>query len=183
MGERIVGFLLWFGLAGLPYFVGVSFLWLISGFVFREAAKGNDRVSSWRISSFDDLLSTFVMFGFSFFLAGILFAPFHYLFPFVLPLRFLVAPALLYSAWQAKNPFAIFSKRLFKSLQHRGNEWGLYCTPIFGLALLGFIAHSLMLISWPVLSLPASFVGAVLATLSTVSFAAVTGKHFANLER
>lgn len=181
IGERIVGFLLWFGLAAIPYLAGVSFLWLISGFIFRGSAKGEETVSSWGIASFHEFRMTFLMFGFSFLVAGILFAPFPYLYPLVLPLRFLLAPAFLYSAWRVENPFAIFSGRIFQSLQNKANEWGLYCYPIFGLALLGFIAHSLMMVSWPLLSLPASLLGALLATIVTIAFAALTGKHFVRL--
>lgn len=175
--DKLMTTLAWAGMGLLPYFIGVGLLWLLCGFVFREAASGNEQVSNWSIQSFGELKSTFLVFGFSFFIAGLPISPIPIMFAFVHPLRCLIAPLFLLSAWYSRNPLAIVSVDAFKHFRRESNEWGKFYMLAVGMGAMGFIGGLLMLVSVSGVSFITSLLGAVLVTMSTVIFAAATGWH------
>jgi hypothetical protein len=171
--------LVWAGMGLVPYFIGVGLLWLLCGFVFRDTAAGREQVSSWSIHSFGELKSTFLIFGFSFFVAGLPISPIPMMFPFVHPLRCLVAPLFLLSAWYRQNALAIVAVDAFKHFQREKNEWGQFYSVAMGFGLIGFVGGMLMWVSFsfPFVTFITSLLGAMMVTLSTVLFASAAGWH------
>ena len=55
----------------LPYYIGLLGLWTVAGVVFQHAAQGHTKVLRWTKSGQSELWSSFLLFAFSFFIAGL----------------------------------------------------------------------------------------------------------------
>ncbi|MEM7785343.1 MAG: hypothetical protein AAF623_18495, partial [Planctomycetota bacterium] len=60
---------------GTPYLVGLLILWHTASYLFREAARGQRRVSEWFRGGWNSIVSTFAIFSFSYFLCGLIVLP------------------------------------------------------------------------------------------------------------
>lgn len=181
---------LW-SIAGIPYLVGIFWLWTLAGIIFRELAKGGDQVTDWGFRSLTDFFSTFTLFSFSFVVAGLPIAPMALFNPLVYmliaPLRFFLSPLFLLAAWYNQHPLAIVAVDAFAQTQQLWRGWVELYGMLFGLSVIAFVGASLLIasISWfyflptLVLSIP----GSTLIVLATLVFAAVTGCHVGNVTR
>ncbi len=176
-GERLYDWLIWIGAGALPFLLGTALLYLLCGYVFRETASGNTRVSSWKIGSLAELNSTFWVFGFGFFIAGLPLLPIPGMFPFVLPFQFFIAPLLLLSAWYSENPLSIIAVDAFQNFKREMVKWGDFYKSVTGLAFLGFLGGLLMMVPWFPFFILTSMMGAFAIVFTTVAFAALTGRH------
>jgi DNA-directed RNA polymerase subunit M/transcription elongation factor TFIIS len=177
IGAQIANGLIWFGVGVLPYLLGSALLWLFCGFVFREAAQGADQVSTWSVRSLPEFGSTFLLFSFAFFFAGLPLLPIPHFFFLILPFRFMVSPLLLCSAWYSQNPFGIVAVDAFRNFLKQRHEWGNFYRLVIGLALLAFVGSGMMMIASPGIGIATSILGAILVAFATISFAALTGWH------
>jgi hypothetical protein len=175
--ERILNLLTWIVMGLVPYSLGVGLLWLLCGFVFRETAQGNEQIKSWQIRGFQEIKSSLLILGFSFFVAGLPLMPFWWLYPFLNSVRLMFAPWLLVASLYNQSAFAIISFDAFKNFARETNEWGRFYTWTTGMALISFVGSMLMMISWPSVALFTSLPGAMLVTVSTLGFSAAAGEH------
>jgi hypothetical protein len=178
-------------LGGIPYLLGTLGLWYLAGVVFREAAEGNLRVRSWSLGNPEQFASTLGLFGFSFFVAGLPIAPFAWFgtTPFMLlhPLRFLLSPLFLVAAWYNQHPLGIIAIDSMTHLKSHWIGWSQLYVMILGLSFISFVGSGLLLLGpvrvffWLVPFL--SLMGAILLSLATLSFAAISGWHAGYIAR
>ena len=174
LGNWALSFFGWFMLGALPFIAGTLLLWFICGYVFRNAASGNRQVASWGISGTAELSSTFLIFSFSFLVAGLplLFVPF-----LINPFRFLVAPLLLLAAWYNGSPMAIVSVDAFQNFREDADQWKSFYLFIILLVFLALIAGGLLMIQLFLLLWVFSLAGMAINVTLTIAFAAVAGWH------
>lgn len=176
MLARLVAWAQWIFAAGV-YLTGLAALWWTSSYLFRDAALGKRSVASWSNAGTNELLSTFLLFAFGFFIGGL---PAAFFASVILPLRLLLGPLFLLSAWYNQSPFAIVSVDAFQSASQNASQWKRFYTFTGGLAFLGFAAG---LIFWMRCLLPfavglaAIIFGIAICTVVTLLFAVVCGWH------
>ena len=159
------------------YLLGLAILWWTSGYLFRDAALGKRKVSSWSNAGSNEILSTFLVFAFWFFIGGLPMAFFSLL---IMPLRVLLGPLFLLSAWYSQSPFSIVSVDAFQSAPQQATQWKRFYIFAGGLAFLGFVAG---LIFWMravlpfIAGIPATIVGIAICVTVTLLFAIVCGWH------
>ncbi|MEL7496060.1 MAG: hypothetical protein AAFN77_00515 [Planctomycetota bacterium] len=169
----------------VPYYLGLMALWTIAGYIFREAALGRLNIKSWSINGFSEIQGTFLLFAFSFFVAGsvAVFLPF-----LTMPLRVLLAPIFLASAFFNRSVWGIVAADIFSNASKLQSQWVTFYIWMLSLAGIGMIAGLLFYArgldlgaGWinPILS---TF-GVVLNTVVTLVFAAVTGWHAGLINR
>lgn len=180
LAQRLFNWAQWGVLGLLPYTVGVLMLWFTSAYIFRDAALGKRYVESWKNVGTSEVIATFLIFAFGFFIGGL---PAAFLTLMTLPLRVLFGPLLLLGAWYNRDPFAIVSVDAYKNFSDEVSQWTSFYTFMAGLAFFSFVAG---LIFWMravipgslfVLSMFVSVVGVVLVVAVTLIFAAVCGWH------
>lgn len=163
--------------AYLIYLAGLAVLWWTGSFLFRDAALGKRSVSNWSISGTNEILSTFFVFAFGFFIGGLPIAFFNLL---ILPLRFLLGPLFLLSAWYNESPFAIVSVDAFQSTSKNVVQWVRFYMFAGGLAFLGLVAG---IVFWMravlpfIVGVPATVLGIAICIATTLLFAVVCGWH------
>ena len=159
------------------YLIGLAVLWWTSSYLFRDAALGKRTVTSWSNAGTNEILSTFLVFAFGFFIGGLPMAFFSLL---IMPLRFLLGPLFLLSAWYNESPFAIVSVDAFQSASKNPTQWIRFYMFAAGLAFLGFVAG---LIFWMravlpfIAGIPATVLGIAICIATTLMFAVVCGWH------
>ena len=159
------------------YLLGLAVLWWTSSYLFRDAALGKRSVASWSNAGSNEILSTFLVFAFGFFIGGLPMAFFSLL---ILPLRFLLGPLFLLSSWYNQSPFAIVSVDAFQSASKNAIQWMRFYMFAGGLAFLGFVAG---IIFWMrellpfAVGVPATVLGVAICTAATLLFAVVCGWH------
>ena len=162
----------------LPYFVGLVMLWTVASFVFRDAAKGHQKVQRWTVAGQSDFLSTLLVFAFSFFIAGL---PGAVLWLLIMPLRMIIAPLMLISAWFNHSPWEIVSVDWFKSTNGKAKQWTTVYIWFGGLAFVGLLAGLVFLAraSTTVYVVDAflSIFAIGLNVVITLVFAAIAGWH------
>ncbi len=163
-----------FLLGGIPFIAGTLLLWFVCGYVFRDSAGGKRQVARWGVSGTSELSSTFLVFAFSYLIAGLPLAFFPLL---ITPIRFLAAPPLLLAAWFNQSPFSIVSVDAFQTLKHDASQWKSFYSLMLVLAALSLVAGLLLMIPTFLLLWVFSLAGMALTVLLTIAFAAVTGWH------
>ncbi len=167
--------------AAAIYLAGLGVLWMTSGFLFRDAARGKANVTSWGTLGSNEVLPTVLLFGFGFFMGGLPAAMFSLA---ILPLRILLSPLFLLSAWYSQSPFAIVSVDAFQSTSESVSQWKKFYLFASGLAFLGFVAG---LIFWMraflpfFLGLPVIILAIGICVIVTLLFAPVCGWHCGRL--
>jgi hypothetical protein len=174
LGDWILNTFAWLFIGGLPYLAGVLVLLYVCGYVFREAAYGNRQVFDWKTSGWPELTSTFLLFAFSFIIAGL---PMLFLPLLVMPARFLLAPPMLLGAWLNKSPFAIVAVDAFQNLSSDAQQWKNFYLNVGILIVISMLARLAIGVSIPIVSVLTSFLGAALYVAVTIAFAAITGWH------
>ncbi len=165
-------------LGAAPYALGLAGLWLAASFVFRDAAMGRRQVQTWKTTGTNELLATFLIFGFSFFVAGVMgvFAG-----PLTIPLRVLVAPLFLLAAWYNRSFWSIASLDVFSDFQELSKQWGRCYSWLALLAVTGLLIGILFWLRRFIDSYIAcaiiTVIGVVLGNLVTLVFAAIAGWH------
>ena len=176
MLARLIGSAQWIFAAGI-YLFGLAVLWWTSSYLFRDAALGKRTVASWSNAGTNEVLSTFLLFAFGFFIGGLPAAFFGLV---ILPLRVLLGPLFLLSAWYNQSPFSIVSVDAFQSASQNSGQWTRFYIFVGGLAFLGFVAG---LIFWMrallpfVAGLPLIIFGIIICIVVTLLFAVVCGWH------
>lgn len=162
----------------LPYAAGLFVLWFVAGYIFRDAALGKRRVEKWSFAGATELLSTFLLFGFSYFLAGILGLFFQ---PIVLPLRMLIGPLFLTAAFFNRSAWGVVAVDIFSNFRRISGQWMNLYVWMVSLAGIGLLAGVLFRVRrsceayW--LDAGLSIVGVLITVLITLVFAAVVGWH------
>ncbi len=164
----------WQFLGGIPFLIGTILLWYVAGFVFRDAAYGKRQVKSFGTDGKSDFLSTFCLFSFGYFFAGLPVAFFSVL---VVPFRLLFSTPLLLSAWYNKSAFSIVAIDAFKNAGQDRKQWKAFYAYVIALTALSVIAGILMLIPIFILSAICSLLGSAMFVLITIAYAAVAGWH------
>ena len=173
-GEWSTMALKWQLFGGVPFLIGTILLWYISGFVFRDAAYGKRQVKSFGTDGQSDFLSTFCLFSFGYFFAGLPVAFFSIL---IVPFRLLFSPPLLLSAWYNKSAFAIVAIDAFKNAAEDRKQWQAFYVYVIALTALSVIAGIFMMIPIFILSAICSLLGSAMFVLITIAYAAVAGWH------
>ena len=163
--------------AFLIYLAGLAVLWWTSSYLFRDAALGKRTVASWSFAGTNEILSTVLVFVFGFFIGGL---PMAFVGALILPLRFLMGPLFLLSAWYNQSPFAIVSVDAFQNANEDATQWMNFYIFAAGLAFLGFVAGIVfwMRVFLPfILGIPATVFGVAICVATTLLFAVVCGWH------
>jgi hypothetical protein len=148
---------------------GTMILWYVCGILFRESARGSHRIESWRPRGFEEMKSTFLLFAFSFALAG---SPFLMLGTCIsAPLRMLIAPLPLLVAWFNQNAFIGVSFDPFVTFRTQTENWKQFYVYVGALALLALVGGLLFYVPY------CSIVAATLIVAVTIAFAAASGWH------
>ncbi len=164
----------WLLFGGVPYVVGSGLCWLVCSYVFRDAAQGFRSVKKFHSGATSELSSTFLLFSFSFAIAGLPVA----LFPILMtPFRFLVAPPLLLAAWYNKSPFGIVAVDAFETTLAERGQWKVFYSYDICLVVFAVIGGLLMSVPTMILSAFCSLLGAAILVLTTIAFAAAIGWH------
>ncbi len=159
----------------LPFWSGYIVLMFLGGVIFRETAKGNDKVGKMTPTDVADFTSTMLLFGFSMFLAAL---PFFLLYSFIwIPIQLFLAGVFLFCAWQNQSAFGIVSSSVFTSFSRHAASWKKWAAVTAVAACGGFVAGLMLEINWSVLSVFTSLVGSLILTFTTLIYAAVTGWH------
>lgn len=156
------------GFVGL-HLAGTAILWYACSVIFRESARGKDKVPTWKMQGSNEFTSTILLFGFSCFLAGSFFLPLGI--SVSAPLRMLIAPIPLLLAWYSQNPFIGTDFTPLKSLSSQGPNWQTFYLFVFVLAVITCVGGVFFMVPY------CSIIGAIIICLTTVVFAAVTGWH------
>jgi len=123
----------------VPYYIGLLGLWTVAGFVFRDAAQGHSEFQGWAAGGQASFWPTFLLFGFSFFIAGL---PGAILSILIIPLRMLVAPLFLISAWFNGSPWQIISADWYFVVGKNKSQWITVYSCFAALAFAGLVAGS-----------------------------------------
>jgi len=162
----------------LPYYIGLLGLWTVAGIVFQHAAQGHVKVQNWVKAGQSELWSSFLLFGFSFFIAGL---PGAILQLMIIPLRMLVAPLFLISAWFNFSPWQIVSTDWYQSVQENKSQWITVYGCFGGLAFAGFLTGAVFMAraysDLVAVDLILTFIGIVANAVITLVFAAIAGWH------
>lgn len=157
------------------YGCGTMVLWYVCSIVFRESARGNHEVESWRPHGYDEMKSTFLLFGFSFALAGL---PFMMLGTyFSASVRILIAPLLLLVAWFNQDVFIGVTFGPFTTFRTQSEDWKQFYIYVFALALLSLVGGLLFYVPY------CSIIAATLIVAATIAFAAASGWHIGRTVR
>ncbi len=151
------------------YGCGTLILWYVCSVIFRESARGNHTVESWKTQGFDEIKSTFLLFAFSFALAGL---PFLALGTYLsAPIRLLLAPLPLLVAWFNQNVFIGVSFEPFVTFQSQSGDWKQFYIYVFALAVLTLVGGLLFSVPY------CSIIAAAVIAVTAIAFAAAAGWH------
>jgi DNA-directed RNA polymerase subunit RPC12/RpoP len=178
--KGLIQSLSWLAFGFLPYLIGLAALWYTSAYLFRDAALGHLEIKSWKSKGRSELLGTFLIFSFGFFIAGLagIFRP-----PSILPMQILFAPLLLLGAWYNQSPFAIINVDAFKMVGIQKTQWIEFYKFIFALLVASFVTSSVFVLrlfvpdNLFVLNAIVTIVGLLMTVVITLLFAAVCGWH------
>ena len=164
----------------MPYYFGLMILWTVAGFVFRDAVHGHVKVQRWMATGQSDFWSSFLLFSFSFFIAGLPGAFFEMLYlPLVIPMRMIVAPLFLISAWFNYSPWQIVSTDWYHVIGENKSQWITVYSCFGGLALAGLLAGGVFLArsftDLIAVDLILTTIGIGMNTVITLVFAAIVG--------
>lgn len=176
MGTTMFNWVMWIGLGALPFVAGCLLLWLICSVIFREAAMGQTSVEGFKISAISELQPTFLAFAFPFFIGGLPMLLFRMMF-LSIPVRFFLGSIFLLAAWFNRSPFQIISTEIFNSASSIGSHWKNYLLAVFLLSAVGMLGAGLMFLQFFVVVWIGSVIGAVIVTIATMLYAAITGWH------
>lgn len=156
----------------VAYLVGIAAVWYLAAVAFRASAEGKNQIEIWQPASWGEFQSTFLLFAFGFFIAGVILDPFIGV-AVSIPLRFLLAPLLLLPAWFNRSPYQVFSLFAFKNFSRDRDNW----LHLYGfLLLIAFIALMFGLL-YKVPFSPVAIIPAIVQSILTVGFATVVGWH------
>ena len=162
----------------LPYYFGLLGLWTIAGIVFQHAAQGHVKVQQWAKAGKTELWSSFLLFSFSFFIAGL---PGAILQIMIIPLRMLVAPLFLISAWFNYSPWQIISTDWYHAINENKSQWITVYSCFAGLAFVGLLTGAVFWarssVELVAVDLILTFIGIVSNAVITLVFAAIAGWH------
>ncbi len=174
--DWIVNTFQWFVVGGV-YLVGVLVLWYLAGVVFRHTATGETHIERWTPTGPHELKSTWLLFGFSYFIAGLPLSPIPFFYVLVTPLRFVLAPPFLLAAWYNQDPLQIVAVDAFSRSKQHWREWLQLYTSLLVLALIALLGGWLLTIPGTVLPFFTSVLGAWIIAAVTITFAAIVGWH------
>ena len=161
-----------------PYYLGLLGLWTVAGIVFQHAAQGHVKVQRWTKAGQTELWSSFLLFGFSFFIAGLPGAIFYVL---IIPLRMLVAPLFLISAWFNYSPWQIISTDWYQSVADNKSQWITVYSCFGALAFAGLLTGGIFMArsssELVAVDLVLTFIGILSNSVITLVFAAIAGWH------
>lgn len=131
-----------FAIGVVPYYIGLMILWFTCANVFRDTALGYRKVKDWGFHGSSELVSTFLLFAFSFFLAGSLaiFLPI-----LMMPLRVLIGPIFLTAAFFNRSPWGIIAVDTFSNFGKLKGQWLTFYTWMVTLAVMGLLSGGLFL--------------------------------------
>jgi hypothetical protein len=172
IGEWAISMIVWFLFGGIPYLIGTLLLWFVCGYVYRESAHGRNQISGWATGGSSEFSSTFLIFAFGYFIAGL---PMAFVSWLIVPFRFLFAPPLLLSAWFNQSPFAIIAVDAFQNVQRDWYQWKSFYLYVLALAGIALVGGLLMMIPIFILSAITSLIGAAILVSVTIAYTAVTG--------
>ena len=162
----------------VPYYIGLLGLWTVAGFVFRDAVQGNSKFQGWASGGQASFWPTFLLFGFSFFIAGL---PGAILSVLIIPLRMMIAPLFLISAWFNGSPWQIISADWYHVVSKNKSQWITVYSCFAALALAGMMVGSVF---WTrcksdllAVDLILTAIGIGMNTVITLVFAAIAGWH------
>lgn len=162
----------------LPYYAGLVGLWVTAGFIFRDAAEGYSKVQRWTVAGQSEFWSTFLLFAFGFFIAGLPAAVFTLL---MIPMRMLIAPLFLISAWFNRSPWMIVSTDWFSAVAEDKSQWTTVYYWFVAFAFIGFLAGLVFFMrSWVevfAVDLLLTILGIGINVVLTLAFAAIAGWH------
>jgi len=115
-----------------------------------------------------------LLFGFSMFIAALPWLM-SCLLCVILPLQFLLAVVFLVCAWHNRMPFAIVSGAIFSSFSQCREGWLVWGKCVALLVVSVAIGGGLMDLTYSGISVFTSLVGAILVTVATLIYAAITG--------
>ena len=178
MTDSIYKYFVSFLFGNLPYYFGLLGLWMVAGIVFQHAAQGHTQVQRWTKAGKSELWPSFLLFGFSFFIAGLPGAIFQVM---IIPLRMLVAPLFLISAWFNFSPWQIVSTDWYQSIQENKSQWIIVYSCFGGLAFAGLLTGGVFMArgfsDLVAVDLVLTFIGVVANAMITLVFAAIAGWH------
>ena len=162
----------------VPYYIGLLGLWTVAGFVFRDAVQGHAKFQGWTAGGQASFWPTFLLFGFSFFIAGL---PGAIVSVLIIPLRMMIAPLFLISAWFNGSPWQIISADWYYVVNKNKSQWiTVYCC-FAALAFAGLMVGSLFLTrgfsDLLAVDLILTAIGIGANSVITLVFAAVAGWH------
>ena len=173
LGNAVMAILL----GATPYFVGLFLLWLLASFMFRDAALGRRKVKSWGFAGFGEIQGTFLLFAFSFFVAGLVAVFFQ---PLMIPLRMLLAPLFLASAFFSRNVWGLVAVDIFSNFGKLQSQWLTLYVWMFALSGFGLLAGFLFWLRGPDMAMANSVMtvfGVILNSIVTLVFAPIAGWH------
>ena len=174
----IYKYFLSFLFGGVPYCIGLVGLWTVAGFIFRDAFEGHGKVQGFSVSGKSEFWSSFLLFGFSFFIAGL---PGAILQVMIIPLRMLIAPLFLISAWFNGSPWKIISTDWYHVVSENKSQWLTVYAYFGGLAFVGLMAGGVFLARYSTdlvaVDIILTSVGIIMNTVITLVFAAIAGWH------
>ena len=162
----------------VPYYIGLLGLWTVAGFVFRDAVQGHSKFQGWTTGGQASFWPTFLLFGFSFLIAGL---PGAIVSVLIIPLRMMIAPLFLISAWFNGSPWQIISADWYYVVSKNKSQWLTVYSCFAALALAGLMVGSLF---WArsfsellAVDLVLTTIGIGMNALITLVFAAIAGWH------
>jgi hypothetical protein len=162
----------------LPYYAGLLALWTTAGFIFRDAAEGYAKVQRWTVAGQSEFWSTFLLFSFSFFIAGLPAFVFSVL---MIPMRMIIAPLFLISAWFGRSPWMIINTDWFTAVSNNKSQWTVVYTWFVAMALIGIVTGLMFFVRrWIdvfVVDVLLTMIGIGFNTVLTLAFAAIAGWH------
>ena len=162
----------------VPYYIGLLGLWTVAGFVFRDAVQGHAKFQGWTSGGQASFWPTFLLFGFSFFIAGL---PGAILSVLIVPLRMMIAPLFLISAWFNGSPWQIISADWYHVVSENKSQWITVYSCFAALALAGLMVGSVFLTrrysDLLAVDLILTAIGIGMNTVITLVFAAIAGWH------
>ena len=162
----------------LPYYAGLIGLWTTAGFIFRDAAEGFSKVQRWKVAGQSEFWSTFLLFAFSFFIAGLPAAVFSLI---MIPMRMVIAPLFLISAWFNRSPWMIVSTDWFSAISENKSQWMTVYYWFVAFAFIGFAAGLLFMTrGWVevfAVDVLLTIMGIGINVVLTLAFAAIAGWH------
>lgn len=157
------------------YGAATVWLWFICSFVFRDTARGLRQVETFKTQGFDEMKSTFLLFAFSFAVAG---SPFLMLSSYIsAPIRFLIAPLLLIVAWFNQWPFIGVDFEPFKTFKTEPSDWKQFYIYVLGLAFASCLGGLFYHVPY------CGIIGATIMVVATLAFSAITGWHSGRMIR